>query len=61
MFDLGPHAGFIWLSYGAAAICIGGLIIWTWAAERKQRRRLADLERRGLKRRAVQQDFENWT
>jgi heme exporter protein D len=57
MFDLGPHAGFIWLSYGAAAVCIAGLIIWSWAGEREQRRRLADLERRGLRRRSSQQEL----
>jgi heme exporter protein D len=57
MFDLGPHAGFIWLSYGAAGLCIGGLIIWAWAGEREQRRRLADLERRGLRRRSSQKEL----
>jgi heme exporter protein D len=57
MFDLGPHAGFIWLSYGAAALCITSLIIWAWAGERAQRRRLADLERRGLRRRSSQEEL----
>ncbi|MGA7323070.1 MAG: heme exporter protein CcmD [Rhodomicrobium sp.] len=54
MFDLGPHAGFIWLSYGAAVVCIGGLVFWNWSAEQFQRKRLADLERRGLRRRSSQ-------
>jgi heme exporter protein D len=57
MFDLGPHAGFIWLSYAAAALCITGLILWAWAAEREQRQRLADLERRGLRRRSSQEEL----
>jgi heme exporter protein D len=57
MFDLGPHAGFIWLSYGAAALCVAGLSIWAWAGEREQRRRLDDLERRGLRRRSSQQEL----
>lgn len=57
MFDLGPHAGFIWLSYGAAALCITGLIVWAWAGEGEQRRRLAGLERRGLRRRSSQKEL----
>ncbi|HXW22984.1 MAG TPA: heme exporter protein CcmD, partial [Rhodomicrobium sp.] len=54
MFDLGPHAGFIWLSYLAAALCVTGLVLWVWTDERTQRRRLADLERRGIRRRSAQ-------
>jgi heme exporter protein D len=57
MFDLGPHAGFIWVSYGAAVILVAGLIFWTWAGEREQQQRLADLERRGLRRRSSQQEL----
>jgi heme exporter protein D len=56
MPDLGPHAGFIWLSYSAAALCIGGLLVWAWHGERTQMRRLADLERQGLKRRSSGQE-----
>jgi heme exporter protein D len=55
MFDLGPHAGFIWVAYAAAAVGIGGLILWVCADERAQRQRLADLERRGLRRRSQQE------
>jgi heme exporter protein D len=57
MFDLGAHAGFIWISYGAAVLAIGGLIYWAWAGEREQERRLADLERRGLRRRSSKQEL----
>jgi heme exporter protein D len=57
MFDLGPHAGFIWVAYGAAALVIAVLIAWTWTSEREQRRRLADLERRGIRRRSSQQEL----
>jgi heme exporter protein D len=55
MLDLGPHAGFIWAAYAAAVFCIGALILWVWADERAQRQRLADLERRGLRRRSQQE------
>jgi len=57
MFDLGPHAGFIWIAYGAAALFIAGLIFWAWAGERVERRRLAGLERRGIRRRSSQQEL----
>ena len=56
MFDLGPHAAFIWLSYGAALLCMSALVLWVWTDERSQKRRLADLERRGLRRRSSQQN-----
>lgn len=56
MFDLGPHAGFIWLSYLAAAACIVGLVLWVWSDERSQTRRLADLERRGVRRRSSERE-----
>jgi len=59
MFDLGPHAGFIWLSYAAALLCITGLLLWVSTDERTQRRRLADLERRGLRRRSSQQESQD--
>ncbi len=55
MFDFGPHAAFIWLSYLATVLCITGLILWVWTDERSQQRRLADLERRGMRRRSAQQ------
>jgi heme exporter protein CcmD len=57
MFDFGPNAGFIWISYGAAVLLIGGLIVWAWAGEREQQQRLAGLERRGLRRRSSQQEL----
>ncbi len=56
MFDLGPHAGFIWISYAAVTVGVTGLTLWVWSDERAQRRRLADLERRGMRRRSSQQE-----
>jgi heme exporter protein D len=53
MFDLGPHAAFIWISYAAAALCVVGLVCWAFLDERTQRKRLAELERRGLRRRSA--------
>jgi heme exporter protein D len=51
--DLGNHAGFIVASYAVAVIVIGGLITWVMADYRTQRRKLADLDRRGLRRRSA--------
>jgi heme exporter protein D len=50
--DLGPHAAFIWSSYGVTALVIAGLIAWLVADGRAQERRLADLAARGVKRRS---------
>lgn len=56
MFDLGPHAAFIYISYAAVFVGVTGLILWVWGDERSQKRRLADLERRGMRRRSSQQE-----
>ena len=50
--DLGPHAAFIWASYGAVTFIVGALIAWTFVDARRQANALADAERRGLKRRS---------
>ena len=47
--DLGPHAAFIWLSYLAVAIAIGGLIGWLVLDARRYAQLLADLESRGVR------------
>ena len=49
---LGPHAAFIVSAYAAAVIVIGGLIAWVALDYRAQRRKLADLEARGVTRRS---------
>lgn len=50
--DLGPHAAFIWASYIAMAVVLCLLIGWLLVDGRRQRRALADLEARGIKRRS---------
>lgn len=55
MFDLGPHAIFIAMSYAAVAAGICGLLVWVIASERAQQRRLEQLERRGIRRRSTQE------
>jgi heme exporter protein D len=59
MLDLGPHAGFIWLSYAGALLGVSGLLFWVYSDERSQKRRLADLERRGMRRRSAEQEGQN--
>ena len=50
--SLGPHAAFIVASYAAAIIVITALIGWIALDYRAQQRILADLDKRGVKRRS---------
>lgn len=47
---LGPHAAFIWTSYGIVALVLAGLIGWLVTDGRKQQRLLDALEARGAAR-----------
>ena len=47
------HLGFILASYAAAFVVIVGLISWVMLDLRAQRRAIADLEMRGLRRRSA--------
>jgi heme exporter protein D len=53
MFDLGPHASFIIAAYGVTFLVVGALAFTTIEDDRKQRRKLAELERRGIRRRSA--------
>jgi heme exporter protein D len=50
--NLGAHAGFIVVAYGAAALIVAVLIAWVTLDHRAQRRTLAEMESRGVTRRA---------
>lgn len=50
--NLGPHAAFIVAAYSAAIVILAVLIGWIMLDYRAQRRILADLEKRGIKRRS---------
>ncbi len=54
MPDLGPHADFIIAAYGVTFVAIAALVFFIVADDRKQRRLLAELERRGIRRRSAQ-------
>jgi len=47
------HAGFIASAYGVTAIVLVLLVVWVVADGRLQRRRLAALEARGVRRRSA--------
>ena len=49
--SLGPHAGFILASYGAAALILAGLTLAVLRDHRAQKQALDALERRGAGRR----------
>ena len=50
--NLGPHALFIVAAYVAAAVVIGALTAWVLFDHRAQKRRLDELEARGVTRRS---------
>ncbi len=51
--DLGPHAAFIWASYAAVALVVAALIVWLLADGARYRKKLAELEARGVRRRSA--------
>ena len=53
MIDLGPHASFIIAAYGVTALALGALVVATLTDDRDQRRNLAELERKGIRRRSA--------
>lgn len=50
--DLGPHAAYIWASFGTAALILLGLVIWLVLDGRQQQKMIAELEARGVRRRS---------
>lgn len=55
MIAEGVHSGFILAAYLVAAVALVGLLGWVVVDGRTQRRRLAELEARGLRRRSAQE------
>jgi heme exporter protein D len=52
MMDLGPHADFIIAAYAITAVVLAALTAWVIVDHRAQVRALAELEARGVTRRA---------
>ena len=50
--DLGPHAAFIWMSYGVVFISLMGIILWLVRDGKKQQSLLDEFEARGVTRRS---------
>lgn len=53
MLDLGPHANFIVAAYAVTLLALGALTLIIVGDDREQRRMLADLERKGIRRRSA--------
>jgi len=49
----GNHAGFILAAYGLAILVIAVVFVWIVVDGRAQRRQLAELEARGVRRRSA--------
>ena len=45
-FDMGTYAVYIWPAYGASAVALIGVTVWTLTAWRRAKARLAALEAR---------------
>jgi heme exporter protein D len=54
MPDLGPHATFILAAYGVTFLAVAALAFFIVDDDRKQRRILAELEARGIRRRTAE-------
>jgi heme exporter protein D len=52
LWDLGPHAAYIWASYAVVAIVLAGLVAWLAVDGRRQQRLLDGLDARGVRRRS---------
>jgi heme exporter protein D len=50
--DLGPHAAFVWASYGAVALALAALALWLVLDGRRQQRLIEEFEARGIRRRS---------
>ncbi|HYH69897.1 MAG TPA: heme exporter protein CcmD [Methyloceanibacter sp.] len=53
MLNLGPHAVFIVAAYAVTFIAVAALMLFIIADDRHQRRLLAELERKGIRRRSA--------
>lgn len=53
MLDLGPHAAFIIAAYAVTFVALGALTLFTIGDDRKERRMLVELERKGIRRRSA--------
>jgi heme exporter protein D len=56
--DLGPHAGFIWAAYAAAAVVLAALVAWLVLDGRRQQHLVDELEARGVRRRNRPRDAD---
>ena len=55
MIETGAHGGFIVAAYVVAVLVLAGLALWIVLDGRAQRRRIAELESRGVRRRSAKE------
>ncbi|MBN8994160.1 MAG: heme exporter protein CcmD [Rhizobiales bacterium] len=53
MPELSYHGGFILAAYAVTAVVLAGMLLWMLLDGRAQKRRLAELEARGVRRRSA--------
>ncbi len=51
---MGPHAAYIWACYAIVAVGLTALVAWLLIDGRRQARRIAELEARGVRRRSAE-------
>ena len=53
MTNVATEIYYVWAAYAAAALIVTAITLWTLLDARSQRRQLAEIEARGLKRRSA--------
>lgn len=53
--EMGGYARYVWPAYGAFALILAGLAIWTWRRSVAARRTLAEIEAREARPDVVQE------
>ena len=53
MPEISYHGGFILAAYAVTIAVLAGILLWLFLDGRAQKRRLADLEARGIRRRSA--------
>ena len=43
-FEMGGYAAYVWPAYGAFALILGGLAVWSWRRNRAMRAALEEIE-----------------
>ena len=58
MIEPGAHEGFIVAAYAVTVVVLLGMVVWIILDGRAQKRRIAELEARGIRRRSARKASE---